>query len=397
MPVVTAAPVVSPICSNQPANIVLASNVANTTYTWTSTASAGITGNTNQSTANIALSIQDVLVNTNVNPGTVTYTITPYNGTCAGPNVITSITVEPSPVISNAGPDDEVCNATSYTLQGNSPLPGTGAWTVTSGPGTISFSNATDQHAVVSGLIPGNVYQFQWTTSYYANCPSSSSIVKITDDTPPIGGTTTGANEVCSGSNGGSIILSGQSGTILRWESSIDGGATWQPIANTTTIQLYSNLTQSTQYRAVIHNGVCTDAPSTTTLIKVDAPPVASNPGPNDEVCGVTTYTLQGNNPSPGTGMWTLAGGPGTIIFSNPADPNAVVSGLIPGNIYQFQWTITATGTCPINSNTVTITVDKTPVGGTTSSPAEVCTGSNNGQITLYWPVWYRCALGIIN
>jgi len=232
-------------------------------------------------------------------------------------------------------------------------------------------------------LIPGNIYQFQWTTSYYINCPSSSSIVKITDDIPPVGGITTGANEVCSGSGGGSITLSGQSGTILRWESSIDGGATWQPIANTTTVQLYSNLTQSTQYRAVIHNGVCTDALSTATLIQVDAPPVASNPGPNDEVCNVTTYTLQGNNPSPGTGMWTLAGGPGTITFSNPTDPNAVVSGLIPGNIYQFQWTITATAACPTNSNTVTITDDKAPVGGTTSSPAEVCTGSNNGQIAL--------------
>jgi len=388
LPIMTAAPVTSPICSSLPANIALSSNVVNTTYTWTSTAAAGVTGNTNQSTAKSTTSIQDILVNSNTVPASVSYTVTPYNGTCAGTPVTTSILVEPSPVIANAGPNTEICNATSYTLQGNSASPGTGKWTVVSvsGPGTPVFVDATNPTTVVNGLAAGGVYQFQWTTIYYTTCPSSTSIVKITDDVPPVGGTTNGTPlEVCSGSNTGSITLSGQSGTILEWESSTNGGASWAVIANTTNSLTFTNLTQTTEFRAIMHSGVCTDAPSTVTTVTVDQPPVVANAGPNTELCGSTptlSYTLQGNNASPGTGKWTQTSGAAATIVS-PTNPNSVVNGLTPGNIYQFTWTITATGTCPTNSSTVKITVDQPPVGGTTAGAAEVCSTSNTGQITL--------------
>jgi hypothetical protein len=382
LPIITAAPVSNPICNNQPANIVFSSNVANTTYTWTSVADPGITGNSNQAAAIVTTSIQDILVNSGTTPANVTYTVTPYNGTCAGPPVITSITVEPSPKPSVPGPDDEVCSTTTYTLQGNDPSPGTGKWTVVSGSGT-TFSDDTNPNAVVSGLVPGNSYQFKWTITDYASCPSTSNVVKITVDKAPIGGTTSSDAEVCSGSNGGTIALAGEFGTILRWESSLDNGSTWQPIANTGNTLVYTNLTQTTQYRAVLHNGVCPDAPSTATTITVDPPPVASVAGPDDEVCSTTTYTLQGNNPAPGTGKWTETSGPVGITFSDDTNPNAVVSGLIPGNTYKFTWTITGTASCPPTTSVVTIIIDKAPVGGTTSGDATVCSGSNSGTIPL--------------
>ncbi len=383
LPVITAAPVISPICNNNPANIALGSNVANTSYTWTSSATAGITGNTNQATPQLITSIQDILVNSGALPGTVTYTVTPYNGTCAGPPAITTITVEPSPITANPGPTDEVCNQTSYVLQGNNPSPGTGKWTKVSGPGTIIFSDPTDPNATVSGLIPGNVYQFRWTTTYDPSCPSSSKVVKITDDIPPVGGTTSSPVRVCSGTNAGQVVLSGQSGTIVRWEYSVDLGAHWLPITNTTTFQNYNDLTQTTQYRAIIHRGVCTDVPSSATQITVDPPTVVSNPGRDDEICNATSYTLQGNNPSPGTGLWTLVQPLSGPSFSDQTDPHAVVSNLVPGNIYKFQWTITGPGVCPPTFNTVTITDDLPPLGGTTSGAIHVCTGTNAGQITL--------------
>ena len=192
LPKITAAAVSSPICSNQPAGIALTTNITNTSYTWTSVASPGITGNTNQATAVATNSIQDILINNGTAPGTVTYTIIPYNGTCPGPSKTATVTVQPLPVQSNPGPDDEVCSTTTYTLQGNNPAPGTGMWTIVSGPAGATFSDPTNPNAVVSGLVAGNLYQFQWTITATPTCPPSSNAVNITIDVPTIGGTTAG-------------------------------------------------------------------------------------------------------------------------------------------------------------------------------------------------------------
>ncbi len=192
LPKITAIPASSPICSKEPANITLTSNIANTSYTWTSTASNGITGNTNQANGVVTTGIQDVLINNGATPGTVTYTITPYNGTCSGTPIIASVVVQPLPVESKPGPDGEICSTTTYTLQGNDPSPGTGKWTQIAGPPqALLFLIDTKPNAVVSGLIPGNLYQFRWTITATPTCPTNSNAVNITIDKATIGGTTT--------------------------------------------------------------------------------------------------------------------------------------------------------------------------------------------------------------
>src|SRR4051794_20181116 len=70
-------------------------------------------------------------------------------------------------------------------------------------------------------------------------------------------------------------------------------------------------------------------------------------------LCNVITYTLNGNNPSPGTGLWTVTSGQTGITFSDATQPNAVASGLVPGQVYQFTWTITPTAPCPPQSGSV--------------------------------------------
>src|SRR6185312_9695033 len=214
-------------------------------------------------------------------------------------------------------------------------------------------------------------YQFTWTITAPAPCATNSSAVVITDDAPTAGGTTGANATVCSGSNNGTITLSGQVGKIIRWESSTDNGATWNPIANSGTIQQYSNLTITTQYRAFVQSGVCSSAFSSVTIITVSQPAVQANAGPNQELCNTATYTLQGNNPAPGSGQWTVTSGPAGATFSDATQPNAVVSGLVPG-AYQFTWSITPQAPCTSNSSTVTIIVDSATVGGITATNATV-------------------------
>ena len=248
----------------------------------------------------------------------------------------------------------------------------------------ITFSNATLPNATVLGMVPSQTYQFSWKITPAAPCTPNSSSVTITDDAASVGGTTAGTNTVCSGSSNGNITLSGQLGNILRWESSIDNGTSWQTIANTTATQPYLNLTQTTQYRAVVQNGICAFANSTVTIITVNQPAIAANAGTNQEICNAITYTLSGNNPALSAGLWTLTSGQTGITFSNATLPNAVVSGMVPGQTYQFTWTITPLAPCTPTSSTVTITDDALSVGGTTAGTNSFCAGSsNNGTVTL--------------
>ncbi len=80
---------------------------------------------------------------------------------------------------------------------------------------------------------------------------------------------------------------------------------------------------------------------------------VEPNAGSDDNVCG-DTYTLNGNNPSPNTGTWTVASGSGT--FDDDTDPNATVSGLAFGDNY-LVWTIHQCDGADV-SDTVIITND---------------------------------------
>lgn len=89
------------------------------------------------------------------------------------------------------------------------------------------------------------------------DCPQAySSIVHIAV-TPVHGGMVTPDGNVCPGANTGSVNLSGHSGTIQYWQSSIDGGISWADIASTSPTYSFTNLAQSTQFRAMVQNGSC--------------------------------------------------------------------------------------------------------------------------------------------
>jgi hypothetical protein len=382
-PIITAVPAAATICSGSTGTINLGTNIVGTTYTWTSSVTGSITGNSQQVAKISVTSIGDVLNNTGTTAGSVTYIVTPFNGTCPGTPVTTTVNVQPLPVASNPGPNDVKCNITSYTLNGNTPPAGAGLWTLTSGQAGVVFANAALPGTSVTGLVPGNTYTFKWTITI-PGCQSTSNSVTVQDDALSVGGTTLGATTVCSGSNSGNVTLAGQLGNIIRWESSIDNGVTWSAIANTTTTQAYLNLTQVTQYRAVVQNGSCAIAYSTVTIILVSTPAVVSNAGTDQTICNATFYTLNGNNPSPGTGLWTLSSGQTGITFSNPALATATVNGMVPGQTYKFTWTITPALPCAPNSSFVIITDNAPSVGGTTAGANTFCAGSgNSGTISL--------------
>ena len=116
--------------------------------------------------------------------------------------------------------------------------------------------------------------------------PANSSAATITVNAASVGGSVASNATVCSGTNSGTLTLSGQTGSVIRWESSINGGSTWTTIANTTASQSYLNLTQTTRYRAVVQSGACNSANSSAAIITVNAlPTVAAIGGGAATVC----------------------------------------------------------------------------------------------------------------
>ncbi|AHM62162.1 hypothetical protein D770_19555 [Flammeovirgaceae bacterium 311] len=89
-------------------------------------------------------------------------------------------------------------------------------------------------------------------------------------------GRITGSKVVVSGSNSGELQLEGYSGTILFWEASTDGFvAHAERIENTTAVQHFQDLTQSTWYRAALQSDDCAPVYAQAAKITVNHAPLA--------------------------------------------------------------------------------------------------------------------------
>ncbi|MEO8887257.1 MAG: PKD domain-containing protein [Mucilaginibacter sp.] len=372
VPVVTFTPPLA-ICSNSPAGINFTSSPG-TRYTWRVSLPAGVTGGRDQAAFTNNNTITDRLVNNNPTTATVVYTVTPYNSnsTCPGAAVSISVDVYPAPVTSVAGQNQSLCGQTSYVLQGNSPGTGTGKWTVVSGTG-LTFADDTSPTTTVSGLAYGSTYTLKWTITSPNGCTSESSInISVTAAT--VGGITSGADTVCAGNNSGNITLTGRVGNVLRWERSTNSGVNWQtvPGGNIADTQSYLNLTQTTQYRAIVLNGSCNIDSSTVTIITVNPPAVIATAGVNQILCNFNTTTLNGNDPGIFVGIWTQTNGP-SVTITDIHNPKTTITGLTGANTYTFRWTITGLPPCADSFADVTITNNADVVASFTTSPKTGC------------------------
>ena len=105
-----------------------------------------------------------------------------------------------------------------------------------------------------NGIItaPGSYYYRVEIQSTGCATLAYSSVAIVSVVAPPTGGS------VSSGGISGTIMLTGYTGTVTKWQKSIDGGNTWIDIVNTSTTYSYTNQTDGTKFRAVLTNGYCT-------------------------------------------------------------------------------------------------------------------------------------------
>ena len=211
---------------------------------------------------------------------------------------------------------------------------------------TITFMNVVDTIAV-RVIVSSN------GGALGCNGADTSNVLLVNVVPGTIPGTTASDATVCAGGNTGMVMLTGNTGAVLRWESSTNNGTSWTPIANTTQQLQYNNLDTTTWYRAVIESGNCGAVPSTATIITVADGISKPQAGTDQVLCNASSTVLSANFPAIGeTGSWSQVGG-APVTFSANVIPTITISGMVAGT-YTFVWTF-SNGACPSRTDTVVV------------------------------------------
>jgi gliding motility-associated-like protein len=407
-PIPTVSPTVSPastICSGSNVTLSLSSNVAGTTYTWTSNASAGVTGNTNSTGSTIS----NTLVNATSNTGTVTYAITPTANTCSGAAVTTTISV--NPVAQMTGLNNiSVCPGNNIAPPAFQSIPAGASFTWTN-----SNTNIGIQASGQGNLVP-------W------NAPINNTvnpIVGLIIITPTVGNACAGVNDtivvtvfpspqitnspllqtLCEGAPSTPVnITSNLLGSTLSWNfSTAGGGLSGHPVgsgSNTIPAITFSNNAssqQTAQYTlTATSTNQCPSAPVTYTF-NVNPIPVLNNPGAQTVCSGLptsqvaftadvqgTTFTWTAITPPVGLSGYTASGSgnlsPMTILNSTP-NPLQLVYSVTPSANGCSGAPLNYTITVNPSPTVIFSTVNQTICSGASSNLVNLTTNTNNATI----------------
>ncbi|MGC4023164.1 MAG: hypothetical protein QM734_15065 [Cyclobacteriaceae bacterium] len=284
--------------------------------------------------------------------GGVTYTLrwTITSGTCASSTDDVDITFDVnSPTPSDAGPDQNNCG-TTVTLAANTPVVGTGGWSIVSGTGG-SFVDATNPTTDFSGT-QGNTYTLRWTITNGACTPSTDDVV-ITFDLGPTTSAAGPDQTLCNTT----ATLAANTPTVGTGAWSVVTGSGGSFVNSADPLSGFTG-TQGTAYtlRWTISNGSCT-ASTDDVNITFDQAPSTSDAGADQSTCS-TSVTLAANTPSTGNGLWSIISGTGGS-FVDATDPLTTFNGT-QGTAYVLRWTI-SNGSCTPSTDDVNITLDQVP------------------------------------
>lgn len=247
----------------------------------------------------------------------------------------------------------------------------------------FSWSTVTNQTTAQSYInLPVTTWYRVYTDGGF--CPSYYSDTAIVFVQPaPVQPTITGSDSLCASHADGVLNLTGPSNNVIMWQSSIDNGATWTPIANSTTTLIYIGLTMNTWYRAVVDGGLCPDIFSDTAIIVVDQVTSAGTITGSDSLCILNA-----------SGALNLTGTIGAVSYwefstDNGATWNTIANTTSTENytgLTQTTWyrAYTDGGACPSYfSDTAIVYVEPLLIPGTVQGSDTVCGTALAGTLTL--------------
>ncbi len=300
--------------------------------------------------------------------GSYTFRWTDMNGSCSDFDEI-NVTFYQDPTPANAGPDILQCDNSTFIMDANIPMVGTGIWTQIAGP-AIAIDDPSSPTTGVSGPAVGSSATLRWTISN-GTCPDSFDEVIITNNLQPTIGVDVFTDPTTCGGSDGSMdllftnILDGlytivhDSGSFPNVSIS-SGGATigGLPAGN------YNNL------RITVNGCTSTINPSVS-LISPGAPDI-------DPIADITTcdsYTfpnITGTNLTGNEAYFTNPGGTGMKYL--PSE-NITTS----GTYYIYD----ENGVC-FDEEPFTITINTSPAVPTITVTAADCNGDATNVVTNY-------------
>ena len=188
---------------------------------------------------------------------------------------------------------------------------------------------------------------------------------------PPTSASVNPNTPLCA-NDAGTLVLtvSGGSGTGIEWFEDACGSGNL--IGTTASITIPSPNTTTTYYVRYNIPG-CPPSSCIPVTVTVIGLPTPAEAGEDQSKCGVLTASLEGNQPTTGTGTWSQVSGSGTATIGNSSQYNSNVTVPVNGT-YVFRWTIGNGIICPNSFDEVTI-VFGTSISVIASSNSPVCTG----------------------
>jgi gliding motility-associated-like protein len=199
-----------------------------------------------------------------------------------------------------------------------------------------------------------------------------------------VGGVAASDTTYCSTTNSGVVTVTGYVGNILNWQSTTDGGNTWNSNLNTTPNQTYFNLNQTTCYRAVVQNGISAPDTSTIVCISIYAASVGGTLAGGGTFCDST-----------GSGTLTLSGYSGHISFWQASINNGATWTNIPDTTNAenypsstisiiYRAVVQSNIGCTADTSTqASFDVSSQAGAGIINGPSSVCVAGNSGVLTL--------------
>ncbi|WP_277482276.1 PKD-like domain-containing protein [Catalinimonas alkaloidigena] len=388
-PVLTTTVVASAICTEEDAEISLSSNVVGTTFEWTVSSDAGITG----AAPGSGSLIQQTLENTTSAPKAVTYTITPKFNGCEGASQDITITVNPKPDLQVTNSSPEICDGEQTNVSLSSLVSGTIiSWTASYDATYVS--GVSDDSGTKIEQTLSNSSNVVQTVTYHitteANgCSGESQDIEIKVKPTPILTLNYAGTVICSKDKAEVVFSSSvASGMTYSWTVDISdpskingafpgsGSGFSQTLTNsgTSPVDVTYKVTPSA-------NGCSGEIKEVTFTVNPTISDAVA--GGDAELCGLN-YDMSATTPAVGSGKWTFVSGPGTASFDDENAPNANVTVSTSG-IYTFRWTVS--GVCGgSNMNDVTLNFKDYPTTSDISGPTEVCVNSSD---ILYYVDWH--------
>ncbi len=320
--------------------------------------------------------------------GSYTFTWT-ISGNASCPSTSDSLDVDVF-VPANAGADQEFCETTATLLEAT--FGSTGTWTQISGPAATITQNPANSNVAQVTIVPGNTYEFRFTTDY-ASCPVTFDDVTVTTSAGPSVNPTAGADQVVCIADNTAITLDGNDPIAGGFDTmQPENDAFWRFASEPAgSVASFANANQfNTALNGLTVPGIyilewnfstqnCTDLADVVRIEVFEAPSTADAGADQANACQLDA-ALSATAPTVGIGQWTITTDPsgGDIVIDSPNAPNTTLSNITTLGTYTFTWTVTNGTTftggsgCAPQTDTIDITFIDVPPSTPEAGPNQL-------------------------